>query len=220
MQKQSIRTIIFDLDGTLFQTEGLAVPAFRDTMNRLREEGMYDGPEHSDEVLLSMFGKTNTQIWAELLPGASPAVVAKADEYMLYYELLRLRRGEGAPYPGVVETLTELQKNGFRLCIASNGGEGYVTGVAGYYFDGLFEGIYSAGGYGTRSKVDLVKLILRHFPDGQSAMVGDRSSDVEAGKANGLLTIGCNYGFGHVEELAEADYVVTNFCQLKELFLS
>lgn len=219
MQKHSIRTIIFDLDGTLFQTEGVAIPAFRDTMNRLRDERMYDSPEHSDEVLLSMFGKTNTQIWAELLPDASPEVVSKADEYMLHYELFHLRQGEGAPFPGVVETLTALREKGYRLCIASNGGEGYVTGVASYYFEGFFEGIYSAGGYGTRSKVDLVKLILERFADGRSAMVGDRSSDVEAGKANGLLTIGCNYGFGRVEELAGSDHVITNFVQLKELFL-
>jgi phosphoglycolate phosphatase-like HAD superfamily hydrolase len=219
MQKQTIRTIIFDLDGTLFQTEGLAVPAFRDTIHRLRDEGMYNGPEHSEEVLLSMFGKTNSQIWAELLPAVSAEVVAKADEYMLYYELLRLHQGQGAPYPGVVETLKALQKTGYRLCIASNGGEQYVSGVAGYYFDGLFEGIYSAGGYGTHSKVDLVKLILKRFSDGASAMVGDRSSDVEAGKMNGLLTIGCNYGFCQVEELVGSDYVVTDFVQLRELFI-
>lgn len=217
--QQSVRTIIFDLDGTLFQTEELAVPAFRDTISRLRDEGLYSGPGHSDVRLLSMFGKTNTEIWAELLPGVPAGTVAKADEYMLYYELLRLRQGKGGPYPGVAETLTRLKERGYRLCIASNGGEGYVTGVAEFYFAGLFAGVYSAGGSGTRSKAELVRLILERYADGSAAMVGDRSSDVEAGKANGLLTIGCNYGFGKAEELAGADHVITDFLQIQGLFM-
>ncbi|AZR72854.1 hypothetical protein BBF96_05295 [Anoxybacter fermentans] len=219
MQKKSIKTIIFDLDGTLFQTEELAIPAFYDTISRLRNEGLYESEIPEKETLLSMFGKTNDQIWAELLPGASSHVIEKADEYMLHYEMLRLKRGEGNPYPGVVETLKVLKKEGYRLCIASNGSEIYVTGVAEYYFPGLFAAVYSAGGYQTNSKVELVRLIVERFNDGPMAMVGDRSSDIEAGKKNGLLTIGCKYGFGREEELAGADYVINNFTQIRELFL-
>ncbi len=217
MGKEFVKTIIFDLDGTLFQSDTLAIPAFHDTMFRLQKEGLYPGPIPSDEVLKSMFGKTNDQIWAELLPGVSVAVVEKADEYMLYYEMLRLHRGEGRPYPGVSEVLQNFRQRDYRLCIASNGDQGYVTGVAEYHFSGLFEAVYSAGGYQTRSKVDLVKLILQRFKDGEYIMVGDRSSDIEAGKKNGLLTIGCNYGFGKVEELVDADHLVTDFKQIVEL---
>lgn len=217
---ETVKTIIFDLDGTLFQTEGLAIPAFRDTIKRLQKEGLYDGPIHSEEVLLSMFGKTNDEIWAELFPNVAPEVVKKADEYMCYYEMLRLKQGEGNPYSGVVETLRALKEYGYRLCIASNGGETYVTGVAVHYFAGLFEAVYSAGGYQTSRKVDLVKLLVDRFDDGPMVMVGDRSSDVEAGKENGLMTIGCWYsGFGDEQELAQADYIITDFTQLEELFL-
>lgn len=219
MRKYSIRTIIFDLDGTLFQTEGVALPAFCDTMNRLREEGLYSGSMPGDDVLMTMFGKTNAQIWAELLPGAVPQIIAKADEYMLYYELFHLKHGKGDPYPGVVETLYALKQRGYRLCIASNGGEGYVNGVTEEFFAGLFEGIYSAGGCKTQSKADLVHLILEHFNDGSAVIVGDRSSDIEAGVRNGLMTIGCTYGFGASEELEDADILIPDFQQMKELFL-
>ncbi len=34
--------MIFDLDGTLFQTETLLLPAYRATFDRLREEGLYE----------------------------------------------------------------------------------------------------------------------------------------------------------------------------------
>ena len=219
MLKESVKTLIFDLDGTLFQTEGLALPAFRDTMHRLKEEGLITGSIPKETILLNMLGKTNVEIWNELLHNPEPQVMAKADEYMLYYEMCCLKNGMGTPYPGVQETLAELKAAGYRLCIASNGGQGYVMGVAEYYFDGLFSGIYSAGEYQTTSKVDLVKLIVQRFSDGAHVMVGDRSSDIEAGKMNGLLTIGCVYGFGNKEEVAGSDYQITNFPELRELFL-
>lgn len=219
MRKKAIKTIIFDLDGTLFQTEGLAIPAFRDTMKRLREECLYTGPVPEDHVLLSMLGKTNVQIWNELLNNPEPAVMLKADDYMLEYEMSYLRHGHGIPYPGVRETLEDLRNNGYRLCIASNGGLGYVTGVAEYHFGGLFTDIYSAGGYKTASKVELVKLIVERYQDGEHVMVGDRSSDIEAGKKNGIITIGCIYGFGNQEEVEGSDYQITRFPELKKLFL-
>lgn len=218
MKRIIAKTIIFDLDGTLFQTETLAVPAFHDTFARLQREGLYSGLIQDDQVLKSMFGKTNEEIWPELLPKASPEVRAKADLYMEDFELLRLHRGEGRLYQGVAEIISALHQKGYRLCIASNGGESYVTGVVEYYFSGLFSAVYSAGGYQTGSKVELVKLIVDRFSDGSLVMVGDRSSDIAAGKRNQLQTIGCSYGFGHSEELVDADYLISDFPELLNLF--
>ncbi|MOA70685.1 bifunctional 5'-methylthioadenosine/S-adenosylhomocysteine nucleosidase/phosphatase [compost metagenome] len=50
-------------------------------------------------------------------------------------------------------------------------------------------------------------------------MVGDRSSDVEAGKKNGQTVIGCAYaGFGNGTELQGADVLITNFDELLDLY--
>ncbi|MOA38100.1 bifunctional 5'-methylthioadenosine/S-adenosylhomocysteine nucleosidase/phosphatase [compost metagenome] len=50
-------------------------------------------------------------------------------------------------------------------------------------------------------------------------MVGDRSSDVEAGIKNGQAVIGCAYaGFGQGAELQGADVLITNFNELLELY--
>ncbi len=219
MQKNNVKTLIFDLDGTLFQTEELAIVSFVDTINRLKEDGMYDREIPDKEVFLSLLGKTCEEIWAELLCGASDLIVKKADDYLYHYEMLHLKQGIGNPYPGVVDTLKRLKEKGYFLCVASNGGEGYVSEVVDYYFNGIFDAVYSAGGYNTKSKVDLVRLILEKFPDKKPmVMVGDRSSDMEAGKKNQLFTIGCKYGFGNNEEVVDADYLITDFAQLTELF--
>lgn len=219
MKRENIRTIIFDLDGTLFQTEKLAIPAFYDTIKRLKEEELYNGDMPSEEHLKSQFGKVNDEIWPDVLPGASKEVIEKANEYMEYYELTRLKKGQGNPYPGVTRTLKALHNHGYRLCIASNGGKNYVHGVAEFHFPGLFTEVYSAGGQQTETKVDMVKIIKERFDDGPMVMVGDRSSDIAAGKENGFYSIGCTYGFSSEDELAQADHIIKDFTELKEIFI-
>jgi len=124
----------------------------------------------------------------------------------------------GALYPNVVETLIELKNLGYRLFIASNGLKDYVDGVlSSFRINHLFEAIYSAGEYKTETKKELVNKLLNDFNIKKAVMVGDRSSDVEAGKVNNLFIIGCNFGFSSNGELKEADEIITNFKQLIDL---
>ena len=82
----------------------------------------------------------------------------------------------------------------------------------------LFEGVYSAGEHGTASKVDLVRSPLDEHDIRDAWMVGDRSSDVEAGKENGQTVIGCRYaGFGGEQELKGSDVVIHSFSHLLRL---
>jgi phosphoglycolate phosphatase-like HAD superfamily hydrolase len=45
-------------------------------------------------------------------------------------------------------------------------------------------------------------------------VIGDRHDDVEAGRANGALTIGCAYGFGAPGEIAGADAIVRSAAEI------
>jgi len=57
--------------------------------------------------------------------------------------------------------------------------------------------------------------LLETHSIGSACMIGDRASDIEAGKMNGLFCIGCAYsGFGSVQELQEADMVIHSFEEL------
>jgi phosphoglycolate phosphatase len=51
----------------------------------------------------------------------------------------------------------------------------------------------------------------------ETAIVGDSSNDMIAGKGAGVVTIGCTYGYGELEELAGADYRIDRFAELKDL---
>jgi phosphoglycolate phosphatase-like HAD superfamily hydrolase len=216
---QRPEAMIFDLDGTLFQTETLLLPAYRDTFRRLREEGLYQGETPPVSRILGALGKLLPRIWLEVIPDSAEAVRNRANELLLMFQKEGLSQGLGELYPGVKDTLERLHAQGIRLFVASNGLEEYVKGVVRHMgIAALFEGVYSAGEYDTASKVDLVRLLLRRHRPASAWMVGDRASDVEAGAANGLAVIGCGYaGFGLPGELEGADRVIRSFPELLDL---
>ncbi|CAG7631183.1 HAD family hydrolase [Paenibacillus allorhizosphaerae] len=222
--KRKPEALIFDLDGTLFQTETLLLPAYHATFAQLRAEGRYTGETPPERHILGALGMVLKHIWHEVMPEVDESVHRRADELLTAYQIEGLARGEGTLYDGVAGTLKALRDRGMRLFVASNGLEPYVKGVIRTQgLEPLFEteGLYSAGQYQTRSKVDLVKRLLETHGVADAWMVGDRSSDVEAGHCNGLFTVGCDYaGFGKSAELDKADARISRFEQLLDLIES
>lgn len=220
--KQLIKpeAMIFDMDGTLFKTETLIIPVFHRVFDALREEGLYSEETPPEELILGCLGMLLEDIWKKVLPNHSEVVHQRANDLLLEFELIGLEEYVTELYPQVQSTLEELSKRGVRLFVASNGLEHYVKEVAkAHHIFPLFEALYSAGEFQTASKVDLVKLLLDKYQVTSAWMVGDRSSDVEAGKKNGQVVIGCAYaGFGEGTELAGADVLITHFNELISLY--
>lgn len=212
--------MIFDMDGTLFKTETLLIPAYHKLFDRLRQENLYTGETPPEELILGSLGMLLSDIWRKVMPDQDETVHRRADDLLLQLELEGLTEYATELYPKVQETLDKLHNQGVRLFVASNGLEDYVKEVAkAHRIFPLFESLYSAGEYQTTSKVDLVKLLLEQHGVHRAWMVGDRSSDVEAGKKNGLSVIGCAYaGFGHEGELEEADVLISSFDELTTLY--
>ncbi|KZE43856.1 haloacid dehalogenase [Brevibacillus parabrevis] len=207
--------IFFDMDGTLLQTEKLSTPAFVRTFERLREKGLWQGETPSEEELVNVLGMTIEQVWKKLLPGASEETVRAADTFLLENEIALLKEKVTDLYPGVRLTLEQLHAQGIPLFVASNGQEEYIEAICQEYgLKPLLTDLYSAGRFRTRSKNDLVAKLLSDYDITRAYMVGDRHSDVEAGIANGLFTVGCDFGFAKPGELDGADIIITDFPQL------
>jgi HAD superfamily hydrolase (TIGR01509 family) len=203
--------MIFDIDGTIFQTEKVALPAIRRTFEQLRR------PIPDDEAILNVFGMTTPELWENLLPDASMDERDRANEMLAHANIEYMEQGRGELYPGVKKTLQALRDAGVKLFTASNGELRYVQTICETQgLLPLFDKLYCAGLYKTETKDELVALLLReqHLDSEQAAMVGDRKSDVIAGKKNGLYTIGCDFGFANAHELDEADQIITSFDQL------
>ncbi|MBL0389448.1 HAD family hydrolase [Tumebacillus sp. ITR2] len=203
--------MIFDVDGTLFQTEKVALPAFRQTFEKLRR------PAPTDEQILNVFGMTIPEVWETLLPDASMDERDKANELLAQAEMELMQKGTGALYPAVKKTLHTLREAGVKLFTASNGEMRYVeTVIETQGLTPLFDKLYCAGAYKTEKKEELVALLLdeQHLNEKNTVMVGDRKSDITAGKKNFLLTVGCDFGFANEHELDDADEIITSFDQL------
>lgn len=207
--------IIFDVDGTLFQTERVALPAFQRLFATLQEKNLYHGDAPSDDKLLSVLGMTIPEIWETLLPDADMDVRDQANELFAHVELGLIREGVGELYPGCRETIQTLHDAGYKIFTASNGEERYVhTVIEETKLRPLFTTLYSAGEYKTEKKEDLVALLLQKENIRQAVMVGDRKSDIRAGRANNLPTIGCDFGFAGEDELEGATVIINSYKEL------
>ena len=64
------------------------------------------------------------------------------------------------------------------------------------------------------TKTENVREAARFLGGGAGVVVGDRGSDIAAGRAAGLRTVGCLYGFGRRADLEEADRVIETIREL------
>jgi phosphoglycolate phosphatase len=117
---------------------------------------------------------------------------------------------ENAPYDGIHDALDTLRRNGHTMYVATSKPHVYAARILEHFeLLPFFDGIYGADFDGTRSDKSA---LLAHALSQKSAMdalrdpvmVGDRRYDVIGARANGMRTVGVSYGYGSVEELAEA----------------
>ena len=179
--------LIFDLAGTLFQTETVSVPAAREAF----ETHGLTPPDDAEQIL-----RTAAQRELELI---GP---------------------RGRLYPGVGEALAELRAAAAGLAICSNGSGRYVEAVlAAHRIDGFFDVVRFRRPDDT-SKPQMAGEVLKLLRDGPrqpGVVIGDRHDDVEAARANGLLAVGCVYGYGADGELDAADAVAAGAAEIPGL---
>lgn len=208
------KAVIFDLDGTLWPATEIAIPAFRQVLRELNL------PEPDDETLARTLGYPLEEIWDMLIPKDKIHLSTIADELMDQAESRLLATGIGRTFPAVKEIIMYIRELGFMTFICSNCQSAYVEFTPkALGISELFDQKYCAGMYPGLTKVEMVKIIKAEHDITSGFMVGDRFHDIEAGKANGLLTVGCAYGTGHPDELKGADYVIDSFAQLKGIIV-
>ena len=192
----------FDFDGTLCDTEADIKRAWRAA---LRELGR-DCPQF-DAVYRT--GPTLDQVTYMLFDDATPELVEQIRaRFKVCYDQCGFP--ETKPYPWVPAWLAALKAEGCHLYVATNkrySPMGALMRKMGW--EDLFDGYYSFDMYAGEklTKAALLGRVLaeRGIDPSDAVMVGDTRGDVEAGKAAGLYTIGCTWGYGTRAELEGAD---------------
>lgn len=212
-----LQSIIFDMDGTLFQTDKILELSLDDAFNQLRLLNKWDTATPIDKYR-EIMGVPLPKVWEALLPNHSNEVREQTDAYFLESLVENIRSGKGALYPNVKEVFSFLKENNCSIYIASNGLTEYLNAIVSYYnLDNWVTETFSIQQIESLNKSDLVQSIIEKYGITNAAVVGDRLSDINAAKDNGLVAIGCNFDFTQENELSQADIVIEDLLGLKTI---
>lgn len=201
---ERLPSLIFDLDGTLTDSKPGILGCLREVLAARKM--------HDDGSLDRFIGPPVEQWVAELLPnGSEEERVEMAREYRACYD--RVGWSNNSVYPGVAEMLKQLHDEGFSLYVCTSKHEHFAVRILEKFgIAGCFKAIYGDKiEYESHSKADLLAGVLsEHAIDRESAwMVGDRSFDIDAARANNLRCLVVEWGYGTPGEWAQADAVAT-----------
>ncbi|EFM11113.1 Haloacid dehalogenase domain protein hydrolase [Paenibacillus curdlanolyticus YK9] len=207
-------SLIFDMDGTLFQTDKILELSLEETFDDLRTR-----KEWSEITPLQKYreimGVPLPVVWEALMPDHSNAVREAANQYFQEKLITNIKNGRGALYPHVTEIFAALKKAGHAIFIASNGEIEYLQAIVSYFgLDTWVTETFSIQQIETQHKSDLVHYILDKHQIENAVVIGDRLSDIQAAKRNGLKAIGCRFDFAQEDELKQADVIIDNLLEL------
>ena len=192
----------FDFDGTLARTGEDITLAWKKSI-----ADMNLACPRFDEVF--RIGPTLEQLAYELFDNVTPELVAELTErFKPNYDDSGFPNT--VPYPGVAEMLESLKKSGAKIYIVTNKRHAATQKIVrALGWDSMFDGVWSFDSIpGVKyKKPDLLARLLSELgiDPSDAVMVGDTKGDIDAGKVNGVYTIGVTWGYGSREELSEAD---------------
>lgn len=207
-------TIIFDYDGTLHNSAGIYIKAFRKAYRYLVEAGQAEDRTYSDGEISRWLGYTKVDMWNSFMPELEESYKEKAGG-IIGEEMRRLIRiGEAALYEGTVEVLEYLKSKRHKLMILSNCSEAYLLDHMDMFsLVQYMERCIATESYDFISKTEIVRSLIEGDPSGYM-IIGDRHHDIDAGLENGIRTVGCSYGYGTPEEYDRAEVVIGDIREL------
>jgi len=201
------RAVLWDLDGTLADSEEYHWLSWRDAM---RAEGV----ELTYDRFLASFGQRNDRILGAWLgEGADATRIRRIGDWK-EAEYRRLAEARGlTPLPGAREWVERLHRDGWKQAIASSAPRLNVeTMLHVLKFDGLIEAMVSADEV-KKGKPDpdvfLAAAAAVSVPPSRCVVVEDAPAGVEAGRRAGMKTIGVN-----AKTPLAADLYVTSLADL------
>lgn len=201
-----MKAIIFDLDGTLWDTSDVVVEKWNEVLCKKCPK-----LHMTKEIMASLMGKNKVQFVDDFFTG-----IKKDDANMLIDEIFmleqqHLKKHGGNVYSGVFDTLKMLKKN-YKLIIVSNCQAGYLNAFMSCYdAHNIFDDCECAGNTGL-SKGENIKLVLKRNSIDKAIFVGDTKSDELAAKQAGLPFVFASYGFGEVDDY---DAIINSFEEIK-----
>ncbi|MEW5726592.1 MAG: HAD family hydrolase [Pseudomonadota bacterium] len=216
---QHLRLAVFDVDGTLVDSEHNIVSAMTEAWSRL-ELGAVPRPEDVRRII----GLSLVEACSALLPWAPHQVHRSlAEAYKEAFRAIRLLPDTTEPlFPGVREALDALEADGWLLGLATGKSRRGVQSVLeAHGLTGRFLTIQTADDNPGKPHPSM---LLRAASDmgletDAVLMVGDTAYDMAMARAAGCRALGVSWGYHSIAELetAGADQVIDSFDTLPEV---
>ena len=199
-------SIIFDLDGTIWDSTEGVVESWNETIKLYKDVNKVFTAEDINGVMGLIIDEIAERFFPSLEVSRRLEIVGRCCERECEY----LEKGGSKLYDGVECTLDKLSKK-YKLFIVSNCECGYIeTFFKAHGLDKYFTDYESAGRTGL-TKGENIKLVMERNKLTSSIYVGDTIGDLKAARFADIPFVYAKYGFGQVEEY---DYVIDEFQQL------
>lgn len=212
-------TMAFDIDGTLFDCGDIVADAFNEGARRF---GAIHGVKlriASREEIMSVVGKPTEEIFKRLYPEIG---TDKQPELLQTCQLAlsgMVRQGGGLLFDDVKTVMKSLHDDSYRFFAASNGTIEYISAILETHdlIRYFMKPLIVIGG-SIINKTDIVRHYIEHVLDGDPViMVGDRQSDLEAARDNGIPFIGCAFGHMGSSEVEGERWIARKFKDIPAL---
>ena len=194
-----MRTVFFDLDGTLTDPKPGIVRSIQHALERLNR------PVPEEDDLLWCIGPPLRASFVRLLGDDADADLA-VSFYRERFADIGLYENE--VYPGIKPLLGRLSAAGWTLHVATSKPHVYAERIVEHFgLNTFFGDVFGSELSGERAdKSALLAHALEQSAASvtESVMIGDRSHDMVGAKNNGLRGVGVLYGYGSREELVRA----------------
>lgn len=204
-------SIIFDLDGTLWDSRKEVCLAWNETIkahNIKRNEITIDDMTSTMGMLLIDIGK-------KLFPELSDEALHKLLSDCCHRENEYLTENGAVLFDNLESVLEQLSKK-YKLFIVSNCNDGYIESFFAYHkLEKYFTDIECPGRTGL-NKAENTKLIIKRNNLKSPIYVGDTQGDCNSAKAAGVPFVYAKYGFG--KDVEGYDYVIDKIEDLLGLF--
>jgi HAD superfamily hydrolase (TIGR01509 family) len=194
------KAVLFDIDGTLIDSNDAHTQAWVQTLQR-------HGHSVSYEHMRSLIGKGSDKVFAEVLGIESESALAKQITKDRTQLLLSSFIPNLHPTPGARLLVQRMRSEGLRLIIASSSGEELPALLAQAGLNDLLDTAVSSDEVEeSKPDGDIIEVALRKAgaQATEAVMVGDTPYDIAAAKAAGVKCIAVRCG-GYWDDTALSD---------------
>lgn len=196
-----MNAIIFDVDGTLWDSCQAVANAWNTVFNRYKE---LNGKTVTAEVAKSFMGKTSEEIFSTLLPDLEQQKMLSIMQECGKEEEVEIAKNGGKLFDNLEKTLQILSQK-YDLYIVSNCQAGYIEAFFAYHKLGKYFKDYENSGRTGKPKGENIKLIIERNAIQKCFYIGDTQGDYNATKVAEIPFLYAKYGFGTVD--AEVPFI-------------